>query len=204
MSDADDHARRVVGLYERHAGAYDRDRSRGLMERDWLDAFLGLVPPGGHVLDLGCGMGEPIAAYLLAQGRPVTGIDGSPTLIALCRERFPAADWRVADMRGLALGRAFDGIVAWDSFFHLDRDAQRAMFPIFAAHAAPGAPLLFTSGPRDGVAIGSFGGEPLHHASLAPEAYRALLAGHGFEVVRHVAEDASCGGHTIWLARRVG
>ena len=73
----------------------------------------------------------------------------------------------------------------------------------FAAHAAPGAALMFTSGPSHGIALGSFAGETLFHASLDPAEYRALLAAQGFAVVDHVAEDPSCGGRTVWLARRV-
>jgi hypothetical protein len=38
--------------------------------------------------------------------------------------------------------------------------------------------------------------------SLAPEAYRALLATQAFHVLRHVAQDPTCGDHTIWLAKR--
>ena len=60
---------------------------------------------------------------------------------------------------------------------------------------------MFTSGPSDGEAIGTFQGEPLYHASLSPDEYRALLDRHGFEVVAYEAEDPECGGHTIWLAR---
>ena len=75
------------------------------------------------------------------------------------------------------------------------------MFPIFRKHAAPEAALMFTSGPSHGEAIGSFQGEALYHASLAPEEYERLLAANGFDVVDHVAEDQSCGGHTVWLAR---
>jgi ubiquinone/menaquinone biosynthesis C-methylase UbiE len=52
----------VIDLYERHARAYDRDRSRFLQERAWLDRLLGYVPPGGMVLEVGCGMGERIAS----------------------------------------------------------------------------------------------------------------------------------------------
>lgn len=199
MSDA---AANIVSLYDRHAAAWDRLRGKSLFERGWLDRFLALVRPGGTVLDLGCGSGEPIGRYLIETGRPVTGIDSSPAMIALCRARFPNGDWRVADMRALALGRTFDGLLAWDSFFHLGRDEQRRMFARFAAHAAPGAALMFTSGPAEGVAIGDFQGEPLHHASLDPEEYRRLLADNGFTIVAHVAEDQSCGGHTVWLAHR--
>jgi SAM-dependent methyltransferase len=158
------------------------------------------VPPGGSVLDLGCGSGEPIARALIPAGCAVTGVDSSPAMIALCQSRFPDARWIIADMRALSLGRRFDGILAWDSFFHLRADDQRQIFAIFRDHAAPGAALLFTSGPRAGIAIGTFEGEPLHHASLDPDDYRALLAAHGFTVIAHVAEDPACGGHTVWLA----
>ena len=104
-------------------------------------------------------------------------------------------------MRHLLLGRRFDGILAWDSFFHLRPDDQRRMFPVFRAHAAPRAALMFTSGPNHGVAIGSYQGEFLYHASLDAAEYRQLLDANGFDVVAHAVEDPSCGGHTIWLAR---
>lgn len=195
-------AERIAGLYERHAHAWDALRGKSLMERPWLDAFAALMVPGGTVLDLGCGSGEPIAAHLVGRGFRVTGVDSAPALIGLCRARFPEQAWVVADMRTLSLGRRFGGVIAWDSFFHLTPRDQRGMFAVFAEHAAPGAPLLFTSGPSHGEAIGEFQGEPLYHGSLDAEEYRALLAAHGFAVVRHVVEDPDCGHHTIWLARR--
>jgi SAM-dependent methyltransferase len=198
MTDAAD---RIVGLYQRHAHAFDRDRSRDLFERTWLDRFAALLPRGGSILDIGCGMGEPIARHFIEAGYALTGVDSSPAMIGLCKSRFPDQTWAVADMRTLDLGRSFDSVLAWDSFFHLRREDQRAMFPVFRAHAAPGAALMFTSGPRAGEAIGTFHGEPLYHASLAPDEYRALLDRCGFEVVAHAAEDPGCGGRTIWLAR---
>jgi SAM-dependent methyltransferase len=192
----------IVSLYQRHAAAYDKQRGRKLMEGRWLDRLLSLMPAMPSVLDIGCGMGEPIARHLIERGTTVTGIDSSQPLIALCRERFPQHDWQVADMRELALGRRFGGLIAWDSVFHLKPDDQRRMFPLFRSHAAHGATLLFTSGPHHGEAIGSFEGEPLYHASLDPAEYRRLLGENGFSVVDHVVEDPDCGGHTVWLAQR--
>ena len=197
-----DSADAVVSLYQRHAAAYDRQRGRQLMEARWLDRFLSQLPATPSVLDIGCGMGEPIARHLIERGCTVTGIDSAAPLIALCRERFPQQDWHVADMRELALGRRFDGLIAWDSFFHLTPEDQRRMVPLFRDHAADGAVLLFTSGPAHGEAVGSFEGEPLYHGSLAPAEYRALLDENGFAVIEHAVEDPTCGGHTIWLARR--
>jgi SAM-dependent methyltransferase len=198
-SDADN----IVSLYDRHAQAYDRLRGRSLFEKSWLDAFAGLVPEGGSVLDIGCGMGDPIARDLIARGFGVTGIDSSPQLIAMARARFPQHDWMVEDMRALSLQRKFDGLIAWDSFFHLSPEDQRPMFSVFREHAAQSAALMFTGGPAHGEAIGEFEGEPLYHASLDPEEYCTLLDQHGFRVVRHVAEDPACNGHTMWLAQRM-
>ena len=197
-----DHAANIAGLYERFAAAWDKARGRALFERAWLDRFCALVPAGGKILDLGCGAGEPIARYLIEAGYRVTGADSSPAMIELCRKRFPDAAWIVADMRRLALHERFDGILAWDSFFHLSHEDQAAMFPIFAEHAAQGAALMFTSGREHGVAMGELNGEPLYHASLDPAEYRRLLAANGFEVVSQVFDDPGCGGHSVWLARK--
>jgi trans-aconitate methyltransferase len=190
----------IIALYERYAADYDRDRGRFLQERSWLDRFLAHIPAGAPVLDIGCGMGEPIARYLLSQGRAVVGVDSSASMIAMCRDRFPASEWLIADMRELALGRRFAGILAWDSFFHLSAEDQRAMFERFARHAATGAALMFTSGPRAGEAIGTYHGEPLYHASLDPSEYESLLAANGFTARAYVADDPDCGEHTVWLA----
>ena len=191
----------IIPTYQHLAARFDELRDRSLFERGWLDAFAALLPRGGRVLDLGCGMAEPIAAHLVAQGFSVTGVDSAPAMIALCQSRFPGHRWITADMRHLALGERFEGIIAWDSFFHLRAKDQRAMFAIFAAHAAPGTALLFTSGPEAGTAIGDLDGTPLFHASLDPTEYRALLAAQGFSVQRFAAQDRACAGHTIWLTQ---
>ncbi|MCW5709555.1 class I SAM-dependent methyltransferase [Shinella sp.] len=199
-----DEADRIAGLYERHADAFDRIRGRDLSEKPWLDRFTAPLAAGAAILDLGCGSGEPLAASLITRGFAVTGVDASQTLVGLCRARHPAHDWYVADMRGFAPGKTFAGILVWHSFFHLTPQDQRAMFPRFAAMAASGAMLLFTSGPSQGVVVGTFQGEPLYHASLGGAEYRELLAANGFAVVEHRREDPDCGGATVWLARKSG
>lgn len=193
----------VAPLYEAAAARFDRHRTRFAGEEAYLAKMLDGRPAEQlSVLDLGCGTGQPIARFFIEWGCDVTGVDAAPAMVALCRERFPDRTWLVADMRTLALGRRFDAIIAWDSFFHLTRADQRAMFPVFGDHAAPGAALLFTSGPAAGEAIGDLFGAPLFHASLDAEEYRALLDENGFNVAVHRVEDPECGGHTVWLAER--
>ncbi len=192
----------IIDLYRRHARVWTSARGTRLTEKAWLDRFIGLVRPGAQVLDIGCGSGEPIARYVTDRGHPVLGVDSAPEMTALFRQNFPGGRAEVADMRTLKLGRSFGGLIAWDSFFHLRHDHQRLMFPVFRDHAEPNAPLLFTSGPAHGEAIGTLEGEPLYHASLDGTEYRRLLDQSGFDVVAHIAEDPDCGGHTVWLARR--
>ena len=198
-------ADRIIDLYQRKAHEWARDRGlrNSLFEKPWLDRFRALLPPGASVLDLGCGAAEPIARYLIENQYDVTGVDSSLALIAICKVCFPRQDWIVEDMRHLAMDRRFNGILAWDSFFHLCPDDQRLMFPIFRKHAASGAALMFTSGPEHGEAIGSYEGEPLYHASPDAAEYRSLLADNGFAVVSHAVEDPDCGRHTIWLAQLI-
>lgn len=196
-------SRDIIGLYERHAAAWLRLRTPvASMEAGWLERFAAGLPTDAPVLDLGCGTGQPIAAWFARRGFPITGVDSSAAMLAQARGHLPEHAWLEGDMRTLALERRFAGILAWDSFFHLDHDDQRAMFGVFAAHAAPAAMLMFTSGPEHGEAIGEFEGEPLFHASLAPQEYRALLAMHDFDVLDFVPDDPACGRHSIWLARR--
>jgi SAM-dependent methyltransferase len=194
-------AERIIGLYQRHASDWDRNRERSLFEKPWLDRFLSLLPQTPSILDIGCGGAEPIARYLIEMGCAVTGVDSSSALIGMCKERFPDQEWLVADMRMLSLDRRFDGILAWNSFFHLCPEDQRRMIPTFNRHALAKTALMYTSGPGHGEAIGTFQGEPLYHGSLDGAEYRSLLHENGFEVVSHVVEDPDCGHQTVWLAQ---
>ena len=191
----------IISLYRRHALAWSGLRSQDLFEKPWLDRFISQLPAQRSVLDLGCGSGAPIGRYLAMNGCDITGVDTSEELLVLAAQNLPDATFVLSDMRGLAVSRVFSGILAWDSMFHLAQADQRAMFPIFQAHAGECTALMFTSGPSNGEAIGELQGERLYHASLDADEYRDLLFQHGFDVLEHVVEDPECGGHTIWLAK---
>jgi trans-aconitate methyltransferase len=191
----------ILPSYEREAADWARGRVLTMWEAPALLAAVDGRAPGLRVLDLGCGSGEPIAAWFVRRGDRVTGVDGAAAMIAELRARVPGAEAIHADMRGLALGRRFDVILAFNSVFHLSPDDQRAMFPVFAAHAAPGATLLFTSGPAAGEAWGRVGASAVYHASLDPAEYRACLSENGFAEVWFRPDDAELMGHSVWLAR---
>lgn len=109
---------------------------------------------GGRVLEVACGSGR-VLVPLARAGHQVTGLDASPHMLALAREKLAAAGETVAararlvpgDMREFQLdaedGAPFDlALIAVKSFAYLVEraDQQRALAAI-AAHLRPGGLL---------------------------------------------------------------
>lgn len=191
----------ISALYNKIIDWFDNARTKDLMEREYLGLLLKHLKPGSTILDLGCGTGEPIAQYFIEKGMQVTGVDGAPKMVELCKQRFPTMEWLLADMRSVDLGKRFDAVIAWDSFFHLPGDDQRHMFTVFKRHIKHGGILLFTSGPKEGEECSIMDGEEFYHASLSLEEYRDLLGRNGFSMLLNKVEDPDCGEHTVWVAK---
>ncbi|MFC3902303.1 Methyltransferase domain-containing protein [Acinetobacter marinus] len=208
-------AKNIIDIYRKYGRAWTELRGEYLYEQSWLDRFCEKLPSNSKVLDLGCGSGVPIARYLSEKGCAITGVDSSDVMLEMAQQNFPVETypnhrWILGDMRNVQLNEdidnntesAFDGILAWDSFFHLTADDQRQMFAQFQRFSKIGTMLMFTSGTSEGEAIGEMFGEALYHASLSPDEYRELLAQNDFQVLEMVANDADCAGHTVWLAQK--
>ncbi|WP_136637095.1 class I SAM-dependent methyltransferase [Pseudooceanicola onchidii] len=192
----------VQAVYDRVAVAFDHQRRDSGMESGWVARFADALPARAEVLDLGCGSGQPVARLLLEHGCRVTGADFAPGMLALARASLPQADWVQADMRHLDLGRTFDGIIAWHSFFHLTVAAQRVALPKVLAYLRPGGVLMMTLGLEEGEGHGHVDGQVVYHASLSDAEYRAILSRHGVEVDAFVHGDDRCGGANVLFARR--
>ena len=203
--DDDDLARlasRTQAVYERNAQRFDAERPKGLHERLWLDRFLDGLPQGGKILDLGCGAGMPIAAYFMGKGFAVTGLDASAAMIQLAKNVMPDGDWREGDMRGLDLNETFDGIIGWNSFFHLTRPEQRDVLPRLARHLETNGRLMLTVGPENGEAVGHVGDDRIYHSSLSPDEYASILLVNQLAIKDFVIEDPQCDFQTILLAQK--
>ena len=191
------------GVYQRRAARFAAERDSSLKyEREALERFTAALPPGGRVLDLGCGTGTPVSAYLLDHGFAVTGLDAAPAMLAIAREELPEGRWVLGDIRDLdgvaaLAGETFDGVLSWHGSFHLTRDEQRAALPAICARVRQGGALMLTAGPEDGEVTGTVGGETVYHAILAPDEYDRILHGQGFA---EVSMFEAAGGATVLLA----
>ncbi len=145
------------------------------------------LPPGGEVVDVGCGTGWPIARVLADAGLAVSGIDPSPTLLAAFRETLPGAPAACEPVQTSSFfDRRFDGAVAIGVLFLLSETDQRSAIARIAAALRPGARLLF-SAPR----VACRWPDTLTgriSLSLGEGGYRALLAEHGFDLL-HLSKN---------------
>ncbi len=116
---------------------------------DWPDRtfYLELIRERGQpVLDVGCGTGRLLLDYL-AQGIDIDGVDNSPEMLALCREKALAAGLSPAlhqqQMEALTLSRRYQTIIVPSSSFQLlvDRQAAREAMQRFHDHVEPGGTL---------------------------------------------------------------
>lgn len=193
----------IRDVYETQAERFDSQRSRVLFEARWLARFAACLPNGGRVLDLGCGGGDPIARWFIAEGFKVTGVDFATAMLDIARARWPEGDWRQADMRGFDLKECFDGIVAWNSFFHLTPVEQQGCIARMAVHLKPGGTLLMTVGPDAGEVSGTVGDRSVYHASLSPAQYAACLEENGLRMTGYLAEDPETNKHSVLMARKI-
>ena len=133
------------------AQAWDllRGDTSGWGDRAW---FRTVVERGrGPALDVGCGTGRLLLDYLAA-GLDVDGVDNSPEMLSLCREKAQAAGLDVAGrlhlgaMQSLALPRRYATIFVPSTSFLLlpDLADAKAALAAFRAHLVRGGQLALS------------------------------------------------------------
>jgi SAM-dependent methyltransferase len=140
--------RRVAGVraaYDAIAGAYEAQLGDELdgkpFDRGLLDGFVGLTGPG-VIADVGCGPGH-VTRFLAAQGAEVVGIDLSPGMIAVARQRSPELRFTVGSMLRLPVADgAWAGAIALYSIIHLTPGERALAFQELARTVRPDGWLL--------------------------------------------------------------
>lgn len=124
---------------------YDRmmgDRSK---ELEWVRELISkYCPQTKKVLELACGTGT-FLKYLHEQGFDVTGVDMSPEMLAVARNKVPQALFLLQDIASFSLPDKFDVIVClFDSINHLVEYADwEAIFSRVHLHLNEGGLFIF-------------------------------------------------------------
>jgi SAM-dependent methyltransferase len=139
------------------------------------------LPPGGSVIDLGCGPGFPITVVLIEEGLDVFGVDAAPSFAAAFQRNLPGTPIICeAVQESRFFDRTFDAVLAWGLMFLLKADEQHRLIQRFAEILAPGGRLLFTSPAKATVWNDAMTG--MESLSLGAELYRELLGAAGISV----------------------
>ncbi|HEX6694402.1 MAG TPA: class I SAM-dependent methyltransferase [Longimicrobiales bacterium] len=173
--------------YEAASAAFIAHRKNSTIGVATTADWAAQLPPGGRVLDLGCGSGVPITRVLVDAGLSIHAVDASPAMAAAFRERYPHIPLECASaVHSSFFNLSFDGILAWGLIFLLPADEQATLIRKMARALKPGGRLMFTAPAQKCTWKDVLTGE--ESMSLGRDAYRALLEAENLKVVGE-AED---------------
>jgi len=153
-----------------------------------VEAWAKTVKPGGAVLDLGCGPGDPITRILIDAGLSAYGVDAAPSMVSAFQARFPGVPVeRNSVERSDFFNRKFDGVIAWGLIFLLEPDAQAQLIGKVAQVLEPGGRFLFTATRR--ACVWNDAMTARRSESLAPEAYKWLLESVGLVPINETDDE---------------
>ncbi|MDD8025111.1 MAG: class I SAM-dependent methyltransferase [Acidobacteriota bacterium] len=160
------------------------NRHRGSRQeiRGQLEAYLGFLPAGGSILDLGCGRGE-FLELLRERGFRGAGVDLNAQMVEDCRGQGLNAER--ADILEALAGRddaSLDGVFAAQVIEHLPPPALERLVELAFAKLAPGGVLILeTVNPTSVFAlVHAFYADLTHRLPVHPETLRFLAEAVGF------------------------
>ncbi len=140
----------TISYYDRQAMQYFQSTVRADVAEN-CERFLGYVPPGGRIIDLGAGSGRDML-YFKKRGYFVSGIDASAELCRLASEYtgIEVACQRIQDWRP---EEKYDGIWANASLLHLEL-SEIEDFILRAGSYLEGGGVLYIS-MKEGIPTGT-------------------------------------------------
>jgi ubiquinone/menaquinone biosynthesis C-methylase UbiE len=192
----------VEGGYDDIAQTYHEQRDK-FKSHELLAGFSSLLPPGGDVLDVGCGAGIPVARFLVDAGFRVTGVDVSASMLRLARSHVPEARFLKMDMRRLQFddGR-FDGICAFYSLFHVPRDEHLPVLITFNRLLRQDGVLIFCTGKSAWQGSEDFHGARMFWSHPDRKVTRQWVIDAGFAVLMSEVQELGGEEHYWVMARK--
>ena len=133
----------VIKFFDRYAPQWDADMIRDdAIIGKILD--LGNVTAGVDVLDVACGTGVLFPDYMARNVASLTGIDISPEMVKITREKFPQVEVLCADVEEAQFGIKFDCIMVYNAFPHFP-DPDR-LIQVLSDLLKPGGTLTVAHG----------------------------------------------------------
>jgi SAM-dependent methyltransferase len=184
----------TISYYDRNAKQFFRDTVDVDME-PLYKPFLALVPPGGLILDAGCGSGRD-ALHFLQSGFHVEAFDASAEMCALAAK---LTGLKVVHQRfnQIQYASQFDGIWACASVLHVSRNETLPVIERLATALRPGGVIFLSFKNRD--EVWNAGGREF--TGYTPESFRKVLHGQKTLSEIHIwtTEDRRPDQNETWL-----
>ena len=179
----------VIAFFDRLAPGWDADMVRSDEIINTILDNAG-VTEGKEILDVACGTGVLIPDYRKRKAASVTGIDISPKMVELAREKFPQPEIRIlcGDVETTDFRKQFDCIVVYNAFPHFP-DPER-LIKTLSGLLKPGGTLTVAHGmSREKI-------DALHHGAashvsngLMPAEKLAAIFGKYLTVITVLSDD---------------
>lgn len=141
-----------------------------------IKEFAAYLPANARVLDIGCGTGKPMGSYLATYDFEITGIDFAEKMIQIAQnQNIQNAQYFLADITNFETTERFDGIIAWDSLFHLQKMDQNKIYLKIANLLNTNGYFLFTHGRQDNEHSSSMLEQIFYYSSLDKEHVLELM-----------------------------
>lgn len=185
-----------------HWNSDDFNRSNGIAQHRRAIAF---APGRGNAIDIGCGSSGRIIELLISEGFEVEGLDLSPEMLRLAKQRHPQVPFHLADICTWELPRKYDLISAWDSIWHAPLADHEAILGKLYNGLNQGGVLIFTSGGVDqaGEVTNPCMGQPMYHAALGIPRLLDLVSRLGC-ICRHFEYDQYPEMHLVLIVQKAG
>ena len=145
--------------YNQISEEYQEDYFDHPLLAEAFDGWLAQLPAGGHVLDAGCGHGDPVIGRLLDQGFQVTGSDFSSEMLQRASQQFPQANFLQEATTMITEEGVYDGICSFNSMLYLDPiDLLNSLLRLHRALKPGGILFLYAYDPGP-----DWRGEPFSH-----------------------------------------
>jgi 2-polyprenyl-3-methyl-5-hydroxy-6-metoxy-1,4-benzoquinol methylase len=133
----------LVDVYDAGAAAYGDGQQPWDVQREWVARVLGLIPPGGTVLDAPCGTGKYFP-MLAAAGHRVAGADQSAGMLAQARVRGIAFSLERISLQDLSFAGRFDAVLTIEAMQHIPPEDWPGVLANLARAVRPGGLVYLT------------------------------------------------------------
>ena len=176
--------------YDKLASHWNGDqfnRNNGILQHQRAIRF---AAKKGSAIDIGCGSSGRIIDLMISAGFEVEGLDVSPEMLRLAKQRHPEVTFHLDGICHWELPKKYDFISAWDSIWHAPLREHELILNKLCKGLSPGGVLIFTSGgvDRPGDVTHPFLGQPLYHAALGIPRLQEIISQQDC-ICRHLEYD---------------